>query len=240
MNKVLVTGAAGFVGDRLVRRLLELDAVAVRAGVHRSLPPEPWPETVEVLPASIDDTAALARAAAGVDTVFHLAGKVHDFDELADSGAHGAVSLAGTKHMFEAALVGGAKRFVFMSSLAVFGPGTTDVRRERDPCDPVTPYGRAKLEAERWLIRQAGRHEMGITCLRPAMVYGRGAKGNLPRMIGMMRRGLFPPLPEVGTKRSMVHVENLIDACLLAAQADETVRQVYIVTDGEDDSKPKL
>jgi nucleoside-diphosphate-sugar epimerase len=96
---------------------------------------------------------------------------------------------------------------------------------------PATAYARTKLEAERLVLswsRHPGRH---ACCLRLPMVYGVGSKGNLVRMIAAIDRRIFPPLPEVGNRRSLVHVGNVADAALIASERPAAAGQVYIVAD---------
>jgi len=81
---------------------------------------------------------------------------------------------------------------------------------------------------------------MQATVLRLPMVYGPGNKGNLPRMVEAIRRGRFPPLPAVSNRRSMLHVDDAVQAMLLAAVCDEAGGQVYIVTDGRDYSTREI
>jgi nucleoside-diphosphate-sugar epimerase len=76
-----------------------------------------------------------------------------------------------------------------------------------------------------------GKSEMRTVCLRLPMVYGRGHKGHLPRMIAAISRGMFPPLPQYPGKRSLVHVEDAADAAILVAQRPEAAGKVYIVSE---------
>ena len=105
---------------------------------------------------------------------------------------------------------------------------------------PETPYGRSKLEAERVALEIGRRTGIHVTCLRFPLVYGPGNKGNLFRMIAAIDRGVFPPLPEFGNRRSMVHVVDVVQAAVLAAETPAANGQCYIVTDGRLYSTRKL
>jgi nucleoside-diphosphate-sugar epimerase len=165
--------------------------------------------------------------------VFHLAAKVHDLDELKDTGEHEAVTVRGTQNLLAAAGKNGVKRFLFLSSLSVYGADTESMRDESAACEPISAYGRAKLQAEQCVFEQGAGFGMHVCCLRPSMVYGRGCKGNLPRLVRMIDRGLFPPLPDLGNRRSVLHVANAVDATLLAATHPAANGQCYIVTDAQ-------
>ena len=101
---------------------------------------------------------------------------------------------------------------------------------EEDVIEPDTPYGKSKLEAEK-LVLQGGYVPEPVV-LRLCMVYGPGAKGNMQKMLQAVAKHRFPPLPEVNNKRSMVHVQDVVNAAILAAERPEAVGQTFIVSDG--------
>ena len=103
---------------------------------------------------------------------------------------------------------------------------------------PDTPYGQSKRAAEKLVLE--GGHVPHPVALRPYLVYGPTPKGNLEKMIAAVRRGRFPPLPEVGNKRSMVHVDDVIAAALLAAEHPAAKGQIFIVADNEPFSTRQL
>ena len=166
----------------------------------------------------------------GCDTVFHLAARVHE-----RSAGHDAedriVNVEGTRNVLSAAVACGYARFVFHSSVKAMGEDGAECLDESSPEDPRTSYGRSKLEAERLVLETGRTSGMHVACLRPPLVYGAGARGNLERMIGAIDRGFFPPLPETRNRRSLVHVENLADAALLVATRPDASGQCYLVTD---------
>ena len=107
MNKILVTGASGFIGRHLIERLRR-DGHSVRALVHHSDQSGEWPETVEVVAGDARDAQAMKTVVRGCDTVFHLAGKVHDFSELeGEDATYFAVNVEGTRHVLEGAVAYG-------------------------------------------------------------------------------------------------------------------------------------
>jgi UDP-glucose 4-epimerase len=233
-RSVLVTGGTGFVGRRLLEILREHGARVRALARPASAIPAAW-EGVETAPGDLVDAASLARACAGMDTVFHVAGFAHadaaDTPEFA--ARHWAVNAEGTFNLLDAAVAAGVRRFVFVSSVKAVGePGPRCVD-ERWDAPPATPYGQAKRAAEERVLavgRETGLHAVN---LRPALVYGPGMKGNLPRLIEVVRRGWCPPLPETGNRRSLVHVDDLVQALLLAAAQPAAAGQTYFVTDGQ-------
>ncbi len=224
----LVTGATGFIGRVLCQRLRE-KGVWVRALLRR---PEqgPWDEIAQgALPNPLP-----AAAAAGVDTVFHLASRVHALAETKpEESEYFRVNLDGTRAVLAAAVAADAARFVYFSSVKASGEGGSECIDEDQPDRPQTAYGRSKLAAEEAVLAAGRQAALHAVCLRPAMVYGPGAKGNLTRMVQAVARGRFPPVPEIYNRRSMVHVEDVVQAALLAASAPRAAGRRYFVTDGQ-------
>ena len=237
---VLVTGASGFIGRHLVERLLR-DGRTVRALVRETGRAGEWPAQVEVVAGDVRDPQAMKAAAAGCETVFHLAGKAHALTEVqGDEEVYRAVNADGTRHVLEGAAAGGARRFVLFSSVKAMGEGGDRCLDETFGGPPETPYGRSKLEAERLVLEIGRRAGFHAACLRFPLVYGPGNKGNLYKMIAAVDHGTFPPLPELGNRRSMVHVADVVRAALLAADQSAANGRCYIVTDGRGYSTREL
>jgi UDP-glucose 4-epimerase len=108
------------------------------------------------------------------------------------------------------------------------------------PGEPGTTYGQAKRAAESAVLAAGKRYRMQVTILRLAMVYGGGGRGNLERMGRLVQRGLFPPLPETGNHRSLVHVADVLTAMRLAAEDARTAGGTYIVAGDEAPSGRQL
>lgn len=232
MKKVLITGANGFIGQVLVNQLLA-QGIAVKALV-RNKGINPAVESVAL--DLIEDWAV--NPCEGVDTVFHLAGKAHALAEIAaDDLEYQLINTETTRKLLDAAKQAKAERFIFFSSVKAVGD-TSILQDETNQTQPDTPYGQSKRDAENLVLH--GDYVPHSVVIRPCMVYGLSAKGNLPRMILAIKRGFFPPLPEVHNHRSMVHVEDLVNAAILAAQNPKAAGQVYIVSDGQDYSTRQL
>ena len=227
MKRVLVTGANGFIGQVLVRILKEKGCSVV--AMLRSERVGEWDE---VLYGDIRNSISVPASCQPFDTVFHLAGKAHALTEHAgEESEYHAVNTQGTRNVLDLAKKMGATRFVYFSSIKAMGEiGQHD--SETSPCDPKTPYGVSKHEAEHLVL--SGGYVPHPVVIRPTMVYGPGVKGYLPQMIRFIQKGIFPPLsPSLENKRSMVHVEDLVQAAILAAENPASSGQVYIVSDGK-------
>lgn len=233
-----MTGAAGFIGSALVGRLMA-DGRFVRALVRRD-PGRRLPGN-EVLRADLAAGPLPPEALYGIDTVYHVAGRSHALSEVdVDETEYRRVNVEGTRHVLAACREAGVERFVFFSSVKAMGEGGSECLDESVEPRPTTAYGRTKLEAERLVIDHGARFGVHAVCLRLPMVYGPGNKGNIHRMIDWVARGRFPPLPEVGNRRSLVHVANAVEAACLAAVHPAASGQTYIVTDGRSYSSREL
>lgn len=195
----------------------------------RSSRPGPWTEVLRCDLGRDEVDPALLQ---GVDTIFHLAGKAHTrARNVAENAEYEAVHVHGTRSLLRAARQAGVRACVLLSSVKAMGEGGAGVLGEDSPCHPDSTYGRTKLAAEHLVLAS------GLPCpvvLRPTLVYGAGSKGNLDRMLRAVRRGLFPAIAFPPNARSMIHVEDVVQACLLAATHAAACGRTYILTDGRD------
>ena len=158
----------------------------------------------------------------------------------AEAARHRQVNFEGTRALAEAAGRAGVRRFVFLSSVKAMGEPLEACVDEDWAPPPVTAYGQAKRAAEAALQEAAARHGMHAVSLRLAMVYGAGGRGNLERMAALVRRGLFPPLPETGNRRSLVHVSDVVAAIRRVAVDPRAAGRSYIVAHPETHSGRQL
>lgn len=226
-RRVLVTGAGGFIGSR-VARALEARGDQVLRMLHAG------EDAPGVVCADLADAAALVRACAGIDLIVHCAGHAHAFDVgVADEQRlQHEVNFVGTRNLGEAAATAGVRHLVFLSSVKAMGAPGDACADEDWPLPPETPYGRAKRAAEEALDAIAAASTLSVTHLRLAMVYGHGSRGNLERMLRGIRAGWFPPLPDTGARRSLVHVADVVRAVLVVLDEPRAFGRVWIVADG--------
>lgn len=238
MKRALVTGSSGFVGRALVAELRRR-GFAVRGAVRRRSNKDPDGQVIETgeLSGSTDWSPALRD----VETVFHLAARVHrahDREGDADA-AYQLVNADATAALAQAAVVAGARRFVFVSSVKVMGE-TSALRPfvESDPPQPQDAYGRSKLEGERALERLADQIEVSIA--RSPLVYGPGVRANFLSLLRIAASGWPLPLGDARAHRSMVFIDNLVDALIACATVPHRSPATYFVSDGRDVSVAEL
>ena len=219
-----MTGARGFIGTALCR---SLEQMGVR--VYRLSRNTIGPDTIAT---DLGRGPIIGLEEIRPEVVFHLAARVHVIDDGPDAEAeHFRVTVEGTRELLQAAAKSGVRAFIFFSTCAVMREGSPLELDETSPPAPTTPYGRAKLRAEELVLGMNGEAGMNTVCLRPPLVYGRGHKGHLPRMIRMIERRVFPPLPEYAGKRSVVHVEDAVSAAVLVSERPEAAGNTYIVAE---------
>ena len=217
---VFVTGATGFVGAHLVKAL-RARGDTVTALVRRPALAERlgWGPAVRLVRGDLADEAALRAGSAGADVVYHVAGQIAARNEAEFM----ASNRDGTANVLEAARDGGARRVLFVSSLAVGGPTTPGhpIDETRPPA-PVTDYGRSKLAAE-VLVRAM---PLAWTIVRPPLVYGEWDRATL-KIFQLARRGLVPVFGDGSQELSVIHAEDLAHSLIAAATSPAAVGRVY-------------
>jgi nucleoside-diphosphate-sugar epimerase len=234
--KALVTGASGFIGRRLASTLARRghDVVCLVRRTSDTRPLESLPVRLTV--GDLGDPSSLASAVAGRNRVFHLAGIVQAVGEAAFE----TVNVGGTRNLVEACLSAAPdlERFIYVSSIAAAGPNAPGKARCEDdaPC-PVSAYGRSKLAAERIVLEAGAR--LPVTILRPPNVLGPGSH-ELAGAIRLLRRGIMPEVGDELPRTSLIDVDDLVEAMLLAAEHPGSVGQTYFVTDGRTYAWPEI
>ena len=211
---VLITGASGFVGSSLARRLSgegRRVRCLVRADSDTSalagLP-------VELVLGALGDPASLRRAAAGAEHVVHCAAMVSDWGTVAEIRA---ANVAGTRNVLDAATAAGARRLVHISTTDVYGhPGGGALGEEARPAGFANWYAQTKLEAEQEVRRTAAAAPLETVVLRPATVYGPGSKELVAEIAAAIRARHMLLVDRGRADAGLLYVENLLDAVQLA------------------------
>jgi dihydroflavonol-4-reductase len=232
--RALVTGANGFLGTWLTRRLVELGH-EVRVLLRSSA--DEWGLSrlaVQRFQGDVTDPASLAPASRGAEVVFHLAGiRRAPSRELFEK-----VNAEGTRHVCEAAVAGGVRRVLLCGSLAASGPSAPGrPKLESDPFAPFEAYGESKAASEQ--IAFSYRDRLEVVSARPSRIVGPGDRENLT-FFKLVKRGF--KLVVGGRERplSMVDVEDVVDALLLMADRREASGEAFFVSSAETTTLEKL
>ena len=227
---VLVTGATGFTGSVLVRKLCERGA-RVRAIVRASSQRESLRDLpIEWIQGEVYEPAVVERAAAGVDFIFHVAAAFRQAG-LADE-IYRKIHVESTQRLAEAALKNpGFKRMVHVSTVGVHGHVERPPADEDYPFGPGDIYQRTKAEAELWIRDFAGRSGLPVSVIRPAAIYGPGDR----RLLKVFKMATWPLIPVLGSARGqlyhLIHVDDLTEIFLRAAVHPAGVGGVFIAGD---------
>ena len=224
-KNILLTGATGFIGRRLVRRLIERGDIVRILTRDRSRAPD-VPASVTVL---IGDLArpgsVLERLVEGADVLFHLAGETKDVAAMRN------VHIEGT-HALSAAAAGSVKHWVQLSSVGVYGPIREGVVDETHVLAPRGVYETSKAESDRVILGKASRKCFTATVLRPSIVFGPGMPNrSLYQLISAVHHGLFCFIGPPGASANYIHVDNVVEALILCSANVPARGRVYNISD---------
>jgi nucleoside-diphosphate-sugar epimerase len=230
----LVTGANGFVGSHLLKALRSRSGGSRRDGARGLIRSGADLSRVDGMETALDigdlrDIDSLRKAARGADRIFHCAAKVSDWGELQDFRE---ANVSGTANILSVAREAGVRRFIHISTTDVYGHPD----REVDETAPFRyrgwPYGDTKIDAEKlaWAYRRD--YGLPVTVIRPASIYGIDSVTLVRDFLDYLRSGEMMHLGSASTSAGLLHVENLVDAIILAADSDAAAGHAYNVTDG--------
>jgi Nucleoside-diphosphate-sugar epimerases len=239
---ILVTGASGFVGRRLLAELARR-GVPVIGAVRRS-PANPLEGAAYVTGTDLSPQSSWATALDGVETVIHAAARVHVMNDTASDplAEFRRINVAGSANLAMQADAAGVRRFVFISSIKVNGERNVEGQpfRTTDNPAPADPYGISKWEAELELQRIAKATGLEVVIIRPVLVYGPGVKANVETMMRWLQRGVPLPFGAIDNKRSLVALRNLVDLIITCVEHPRAPGETFLVSDGEDLSTTAL
>lgn len=229
MKTVLITGSSGFVGQHLTPELTQQGY---------SLHPITRANFGDITPAS-DWSQPLAH---GIDTVIHLAARVHLMQDTANDplAAYRAANTSSTLNLARQAAAAGVRRFIFLSSIKVNGEGRDTPYTEQDTPNPSDPYAISKWEAEQGLLEIAAETGLEVVILRPPLIYGPGVKANFLRLMRWVERGIPLPFGSIHNQRSLLYIGNLVDAIRICIEHPAAANQTFLVCDNEPLSTAEL
>ncbi len=215
---ILISGATGFIGSHLLRKLLH-EGHTCRCLVRHtdSLDSIFHRNNIEIFEGDVIDLQSLNDIGKDIDVAYHLAGSGHvtsvlekDYEQAFD------INVRGTKNFAEACAHNGVKRLIHFSSTAAMGLIRLSTIDETTLCRPRSPYQRSKHESELVALEAGVRFGMEVIVFRPCMVYGPGGKGEFLKFCRLINRGIFPRIGLGKNLTPIVHVKDVIQAAVKA------------------------
>ncbi len=233
--KALVTGGTGFIGSQLLK-------VLVRKGYSLRILARKTNSNYETVVCNLENETIPESALDSIDVVFHLAGYAHDLaNTINKEHIYRNMNVNSTSNLIKIAARKGVKKFIYISSVKAGGVILSNrCMSEDDQGSPQDIYGSTKREAELKVLEFGKKFNMHVSIIRPALVYGLGMKGNLGVMLNGVQGGWFPPLPKINNRRSMICVNDLIEAIIIIAEDSRANGGIYIATDGCQYSSRKI
>ena len=231
MENILVTGANGFIGSNLVKRLVD-DGYKVRSLVRKTSDLT-FLEGIntELIYGDITEVQSLHKAEQGIDKVYHVAGLAADWGPYK---RFEEINFIGTQNIANSAYQNNVKKLIYISTVAFHGFGNINITEESPVSKNLIPYSKTKYLAEKWLWDFSSKTGMPVTAVRPGNVFGINDRTFISKYIDAMLKGKFLELNKGKSKTCPVYIENLIDIITLVGNEDKANGEAFIATDGLD------
>ena len=227
--KTLITGATGFIGSHLVRALIN-EGRDVRCLVRKKSNTKNLEKIgVELVYGELLDKESLSHALKGVNIIYHLAAEVYS----ANVKDYFKYNVEGTRNLIESCNGNLIERFIYCSSIAAAGPNPDNktLLTEKESCNPITPYGISKYEAEKVVLGYSKQNKIPSVIIRPPIIYGPGQSQIITDFFLQVRKGKFYIMGTGEYLRSLCYIENLIEGILLVEKNPGAVGEIFYLSD---------
>ena len=241
-QKVLITGANGFVGKAVCQHLTDAD-FTVRKALRSSLNSQKQAQEDSHIIGEISASTDWSQALTGINSIVHLAARVHVMDDSATDplSEFRKVNVTGTVNLAQQAARANVQRFIFVSSVKVNGEKTdSKYFTENDAPAPQDPYGISKFEAEQALLQVARETGLEVVILRPPLMYGPEVKANFYQLMNAIYRGWPLPLGKINNQRSLLYVGAFADAIKTCLTHPNANGKTFLVSDEKSFSTAEL
>lgn len=227
--RAFVTGASGFIGLNLVKKLLSEKWSVVcltRKGFSLNLNDD----KLSIIKGDLLEVSSFKQELKGIDIVFHLAGGL-PHHKLSDQG-YWDINVKGLKNLLGATKNLKVKRFVHVSTVGIYGPTNEEGVNENSPLNLTDAYSKTKAEAERVLREFSSKYKLPFTIIRPTIGYGPGdLRPGFSTLFRLVKKGRFIKVGKGNNYFHTIYIENLVDALMLAAAKKKAVGEDFIVGD---------
>lgn len=233
MKEILITGATGFLGSNLVKRLVQEGDCQIRALVRSSSNTDLIDNlVVQKILGDVRDKDSIYRAMKGVDLVYHLAGVVTDW---ASKNLYYDVHVIGTKNILQIAHEMGIQRVVHISTIDVIAKHQyyEPLTDEHPYCDSSIPYIQTKILAEKIAFKFYREKKLPVCIIRPSWIYGPGDRTLFPELAYQVKKDGMVFIGDAKNYIPLVYIDNLVDVLLLSGEKPEAVGHAFIISDSE-------
>jgi len=250
-DNILVTGGAGFIGSHVVDRLMDegckvtvLDNLS--AGAMENIRQQMGKESFNFIKGDVRDEAAVREAVRGVDAVIHLAALISVEESVKQPLTYRQVNVAGTVNLLKAAVGGGVRRFIYVSSTAVYGEPEALPLREEYSTHPLSPYAESKLAGEQYCQAYHNNHDLSTAVLRLFNVYGprqrQGSYGGvITRFVNSGLGGKALTIYGDGEQtRDFIYVGDVVEAIIHAVECEDAEGETLNICTGKPTSINQL
>lgn len=230
--RYLITGATGFIGPFLVKRLTSLGhscRCLVRSATKANSILEP---DVELIEGDITNKDTLKGIASGMDGVFHMATLGHMYNFEVSQSMFEEVNVQGTINIMNEALVAGVKKIVHCSSVAAMGICRELPADEESECVPHHPYGKSKLYAEQEVYKLVNDKKLPAVIIRFSMVYGPGDRRDILKLARLAKKSMIPKIGNTSKLTPLIHFEDAVQGLLLAMEKGR-IGEIYLITNAQ-------
>lgn len=222
--KILVTGATGFTGGRLARRLAAQGAsVRTLARPHEDCTAL-QEEGIEIVRGDLTDRDSLPPAVEGVETVYHIAAAFRE--EGVPRKFFWDVNVKGARNLIDASRAAGIRRFVHCSTVGVQGEIKDPPASEEAPYNPGDHYQESKVDGEKLVLQMIEEHGFPAVIFRPVGIYGPGDTRFL-KLFRLARKGKFPMLGSGNVLYHLTYIDDLVDGILLCGTAPDVEGEIF-------------
>ena len=237
LRKICITGANGFIGQSLCKSLSQLDssvlAVVRDKNYFLNLKNVKYQEVK-----NYNEEDIWKNLLKNYDCVVHCAGKSSLSNNLKNYDKYNSENFINIEYLAEQAAEAGVKKIIFLSSIKVYGE-STHINHNSIP-NPNNLYGISKLDSEKVLKKISSKTGLEVVVVRLPLVYGTAVKGNIEKLIKVIKLGIPLPFSAIDNKRSMIGIDNLINFLILCIDHPIAAGKTFLVSDGEDLSTPDL
>jgi len=228
--RCLVTGATGFIGRHIVRKLLEKER-AVRILVRQSSDISIFKnKDVEIIRGDLCDADSIGQALKDVDIIYHAAALVADWGP---KQLFFKTNFTGTKNLLEACKKSKIARFVHISTIDVFGVNTKEIISEKSEIRNIPyPYSYSKILAENLVWRYYKEYGIPVTVIYPSWIFGPGDKHFFPEIVDALKNKYMIYFGSGNNRIELSYVENLADGIVMLGENKEAIGEGYIISDG--------